>query len=139
MDIKVFPTLTIPSKEIKWKFSKSKGPGGQKINKTNSKVQLIFNIRKSKVFSDVQKNKIINNLNNKLVNDSIFITVRSERQQHKNRELAVEKMILTIKKCLKIQNKIRRSTKPTITSIKKRIASKKLRGELKKNRKYYIY
>ena len=139
MDIKVFPTLTIPSKEIKWKFSKSKGPGGQKINKTHSKVQLIFNIRKSKVFSDVQKNKIINNLNNKLVNDSIFITVRSERQQHKNRELAVEKMILTIKKCPIIENKIRRSTKPTITSIKKRIASKKLRGELKKYRKYYIY
>ena len=44
MDLIITPSLVIPSRELKWRFSRSSGPGGQKINKTNTKVEIIFNI-----------------------------------------------------------------------------------------------
>ena len=49
MDLIITPRLVIPSRELKWRFSRSSGPGGQKVNKTDSRVEIIFNIEESKV------------------------------------------------------------------------------------------
>ena len=80
MVIKILQTLTISSNEIKLRFSKSKWPGRKEVNKIDSKVQIIFNEIKSKAFTYFQKSKIINYLKGKLVNDSIFRKVQTQRQ-----------------------------------------------------------
>ena len=81
MDLIISPRLVIPSRELKWRFSRSSGPGGQKVNKTDSRVEIVFNIEESKVLNDYQKIVIIKNLKNKLVNKSICIAVQVQRNQ----------------------------------------------------------
>ena len=72
MDLIITPSLVIPSRELKWRFSRSSGPGGQKINKTNTKVEIIFNIEESKVLNHYQKKVLTKKLKNKLVNNFVL-------------------------------------------------------------------
>jgi len=134
MDLKITQTLVIPSKEIKWRFSRSSGPGGQNVNKIESRVEIIFNLEDSKVLNDSQKEILKRNLKNKLVNNSLRLAVQEHRNQLLNRQLALIKFSSIIKNALNKPFKLRKSTKPTKASKKKRVEVKKKRGELKKSR-----
>ena len=134
MDLKITKTLVIPSNEIKWRFSRSSGPGGQNVNKIESRVEIIFNLEDSKVLNDYQKEILKRNLKNKLVNNSLRLAVQENRNQLQNRQLALMKLSSIIKNGLNKQFKFRKSTKPTKASQKKRVEFKKKRGELKKSR-----
>ena len=134
MDLKITKTLVIPSNEIKWRFSRSSGPGGQNANKIESRVEIIFNIEDSKVLNDYQKQILRINLKNKLVNNSLRLAVQEHRNQLLNRQLALMKFSAIIKNALNKPFKLRKSTKPTKASQKKRVEHKKKHGELKKSR-----
>ena len=135
MDLKISKTLVIPSNEIKWRFSRSSGPGGQNVNKIESRVEIIFNFEDSKVLNDYQKEILKRNLKNKLVNNnSLRLVVQEHRNQLLNRQLALIKFSLIIKNALNKPFKLRKSTQPTKASQKKRVEVKKKRGELKKSR-----
>ena len=134
MDLKITKTLVIPSKEIKWRFSRSSGPGGQNVNKIESRVEIIFNLEDSKVLNDNQKAILKFNLKNKLVNNSLSLAVQEHRNQLLNRQLALIKFSSIIRDALNKPSKLRKSTKPTKASQQKRVKFKKKRGELKKSR-----
>ena len=134
MDLKITKTLVIPSNEIKWRFSRSSGPGGQNVNKIESKVEIIFNLEDSKVLNDYQKEILKRNLKNKLVNNTLRLAVQEHRNQFLNRQLALMKFSSIIKNALNKPFKLRKSTQPTKASQKKRVEVKKKRGELKKSR-----
>ena len=134
MDLKITKTLVIPSNEIKWRFSRSSGPGGQNVNKIESRVEIIFNLEDSKVLNDYQKAILKINLKNKLVKNSLCLAVQEHRNQLLNRQLALVKLSSIIKYGLNKKNKLRKSTIPTKASQKKRVDLKKKRGELKKSR-----
>ena len=134
MDLKITKTLVIPSNEIKWRFSRSSGPGGQNVNKIESRVEIIFNLEDSKVLNDYQKEILKRNLKNKLVNNSLRLAVQEHRNQLLNRQLALMKFSSIIKNALNKPFKLRQSTQPTKASQKKRVEVKKKRGELKKSR-----
>ena len=134
MDLKITKTLVIPSNEIKWRFSRSSGPGGQNVNKIESRVEIIFNLEHSKVLNDYQKEILKRNLKNKLVNNSLRLAVQKHRNQLLNRKLALMKFSSTIKNALNKPFKLRKSTQPTKASQKRRVETKKKRGELKKSR-----
>ena len=134
MDLKITKSLVIPSNEIKWRFSRSSGPGGQNLNKIESRVEIIFNLEDSKVLNDYQKAILKINLKNKLVNNILSLAVQEHRNQLLNRQLAFMKLGSMIKDGLNKPLKFRKSTKPTKASQKKRVEFKKKRGELKKSR-----
>ena len=134
MDLIITPRLVIPSRELKWRFSRSSGPGGQKVNKTNTRVEIIFNIEESKVLNDYQKKVLTKKLKTKLVNDCICLAVQEERNQLLNRQIAIKRISSEIRNSLKNSSKIRKATKPSKASQNRRLDSKKKRGELKKNR-----
>ncbi len=134
MDLKITKTLVIPSNEIKWRFSRSSGPGGQNVNKIESRVEIIFNLKDSKVLNDYQKEILKRNLKTKLVNNSLRLAVQEHRNQLLNRQLALMKFSSILKNALNKPFKLRKSTKPTKASKKKRVEVKKKRGELKKSR-----
>ena len=134
MDLIITPRLVIPSKELKWRFPRSSGPGGQKVNKTNTRVEIIFNIEQSKVLNDYQKKVLTKKLKTKLVNNCICLAVQDERNQLLNRQLAIVRISSIIRNSLKNLSKVRKATKPSKASQKRRLDSKKKRGELKKNR-----
>ena len=135
MDLIISKKLVIPSKEIKWRFSRSSGPGGQNVNKVESRVQIIFNLEDSKVLNDFQKEILKVKLKNKLVNNKIlYLAVQEYRNQLLNRQLALIKFSSIMRDALNKPTKLRKSTKPTKASKRKRIEFKKKRGELKKSR-----
>jgi len=134
MDLKITNTLVIPSNEIKWRFSRSSGPGGQNVNKIESRVEIIFNLDDSKVLNDYQKEILKRKLKKKLVNNSLRLAVQEHRNQLLNRQLALMKFSSILKNALNKPLKLRKSTKPTKASQKKRVEVKKQRGILKKSR-----
>ena len=134
MDLIITSRLVIPSRELKWRFSRSSGPGGQKVNKTNTRVEIIFNIKESKVLNDYQKKVLTKKLKTKLVNNCICLAVQEERNQLINRQIAIKRISSEIRNSLKNSSKIRKATKPSKASQNRRLDSKKKRGELKKNR-----
>ena len=134
MDLKITKTLVIPSNEIKWRFSRSSGPGGQNVNKIESRVEIIFDLEDSKVLNDYQKEILKRNLKNKLVNNSLRLAVQEHRNQLLNRQLALMKFSSILENALNKPFKLRKSTQPTKESQKKRVEVKKKRGELKKSR-----
>ena len=139
MDLKITKKLVIPSNEIKWRFSRSSGPGGQNVNKIESRVEIIFNLEDSKVLNDYQKEILKRNLKNRLVNNSLRLAVQEHRNQFLNRQLALLKFSLILKNALNKPFKLRKSTQPTKSSQKKRVEVKKKRGELKKSRQKKKY
>ena len=131
MDLIITSRLVIPSRELKWRFSRSSGPGGQKVNKTNTRVEIIFNIEESKVLNDYQKKVLTKKLKTKLVNNCICLAVQEERNQLLNRQIAIIRISSVIRNSLKNSSKVRKATKPSKASQNRRLDSKKKRGELK--------
>lgn len=135
MNLIITPRLVIPSSEVKWRFLRSSGSGGQKVNKTDTKVEIIFDLKKSKVLSDFQKIVIAKKLQTQLVNNCICLTVQDQRTQLLNRRIAIIRISSLIRNSLNNPSKVRKLTKPSKGSINRRLDSKKKRGKLKKNRK----
>ena len=134
MTLQITQELIIPSNEIKWRFSRSSGPGGQNVNKIESQVEIIFNILKSKTLSPYQKSLLLKKFNNKIFNGCISIKVQEKRSQLKNRQIAIHRLSIVIKDILLSEKKVRKVTTPTKSSQRRRVESKKKRGKLKINR-----
>ena len=130
--------LEIPSNEIQWRFSRSSGAGGQNVNKTDSRVEIVFNVSESTTLTPYQKHRISIQDKVKLTNGCISIVVQARRTQYQNRLLALSRLASTLRELLKPLPKKRRVTVPTRSSQRKRVESKKKRGELKKSRQSKI-
>jgi len=138
MNLTINSKLEIPANEIQWRFSRSSGAGGQNVNKTDTRVEIVFNISDSKTLTPYHKNRILIQDKIKLINGCICITVQEKRSQYQNRQLALIRLASTLRELLKPPPKKRRETNPTRSSQRKRIESKKKRGALKRNRKSKI-
>ena len=134
MNLRINTKLEIPANEIKWRFSRSSGAGGQNVNKTDSRAEIIFNVSESNTLTPYQKNRISIQDKVKLINGSICIAVQDKRTQYQNRQLALTRLASTLRELLKPTPKKRRETIPTRSSQRKRVESKKKRGEIKRNR-----
>ena len=121
--------------ELTFKAIRSSGAGGQHINKVASKVVLNFNLKQSEVFSEAQKNLLLNNLSNRLTTDGILILQSDEsRSQHKNKELVVKRFLDLIKQGLKVPKKRKPTKIPKAVKLK-RLSKKKQQADKKANRK----
>lgn len=122
--------------EIEFKTSRSSGKGGQHVNKTESRVSIFFNLPKSLVFNEEQKEILLPKLKNRLDSEGIIqIDVEATRSQLKNKELAIKRLIELLEENLKVNRK-RKATKPTKAAIQKRLKYKKHNSEKKQNRKF---
>ena len=138
MNLRINTKIGIPVNEIQWRFSRSSGPGGQNLNKINSRVEIVFNVSESKTLTPYQKYRISIQDEVKLTNGCICIAVQDKRTQYQNRQLALNRLATTLRDLLKPPPKKRRETIPTRSSQIKRIELKKQRGELKRNRRSTI-
>src|ERR1700744_1077752 len=128
-------TKTDLQKEVTYKTSRSGGKGGQNVNKVSSKVELIFDINQSAVFTDEEKALLLSKLQSRLNKDgSLQVMCEEERSQYLNKEKAVEKLHLILTRTLH-QPKARKATKPSKAMIAARLANKKIQAAKKENRK----
>ena len=126
-------------KEIIYSYSRSSGPGGQNVNKVNTRVELRFSVLKSECLSISEKELILQKNANKINNEGELIIVsQSERSQLKNRENVLEKFYLLLLKSLTIPKK-RNPGSPTKASKEKRLESKKILSEKKQTRRKAEY
>ncbi len=122
-------------REIMFSYSRSSGPGGQNVNKVNTRVELRFNILTSESLSYSEKELILKKLLNKINKDGELILIsQSQRSQLRNREKVREKFYLLLTKAL-TPPKNRKPTSPTKASREKRLESKRMISEKKQNRR----
>jgi ribosome-associated protein len=121
--------------EIKFATSRSSGPGGQNVNKVNTKVELRFNVDDS-VSLSAQEKELINSLLKKRINNEgdLLIISQSERTQLQNKKKAEDLFYMLLAKAI-TPKKARKATRPTLASKAKRIEVKKRRGAIKSLRK----
>jgi ribosome-associated protein len=125
----------IPESELLFSASKSSGPGGQNVNKVNTRAEIRFNILTTTSLTQEEKEIILNRLSNRINSaGEIIITSGRARSQLKNRESATEKMFMLLASAL-TENPERKPTLPTIKSKVERLEKKKKRSNLKKLRK----
>ncbi len=134
MEIIIHPNLVIPSNEIQWCFSRASGPGGQNVNKNDTRVEIIFDIDKSKVLNSIQKYRLKEKLKRQLAKGCIRIAIQDKRAQYQNREIAILRLGELIKENIISPRKARKRTKPTKASQSRRLDSKKKRGQVKQSR-----
>lgn len=122
------------SSELSFITSRSSGPGGQNVNKVETKVEVRFDINKSALLTYYQRKKLLNKLANRLSQDSVLIVASQEkRSQVQNKNNAVEKLYDILNEALH-ERAERKATKPTKASVDNRIKSKKIESEFKKFR-----
>lgn len=134
MDAEVV-ALRIDPSELKYTASRSSGPGGQNVNKVNTRIELRFNVNGSSSFTDREKEMISSKLGKRISNEGDLIVVsQSERTQLQNRKKAEETLFRLIAKALTVKAE-RKPTKPSAASRQKRMDEKKKRGLIKSLRK----
>jgi len=134
MDLEVTPDLTIADSELRWKFSRSSGPGGQHVNTSDSRVQLTWSVVDSTALSDEQRAVVLTKLGRRLVNGSLTVTVSAQRSQLRNRESALDSLAQLVRDALAPPGPLRRATRPTRGSARRHLAAKKRRSETKQQR-----
>ncbi len=124
----------IYKKDVSFKAMKSRGPGGQNVNKVNSAALMLWRFEESSL-TDEKKEALRTKLPD-LINKSGEIYIRSDefRDLERNKKRCLEKLKILIKKAF-FKPKTRRKTRPSRSSVNKRLNSKKLKGEVKQNRK----
>lgn len=126
------PTVDTLYPEFIFSTSRSSGPGGQNVNKVNSKVTLEWNVVKSLLISEEEKTVILHKLSSYITKEGILqLTSQEARSQLQNRETVVQKLEQLLIKAF-TKKKIRKPTKPSKAAKQKRVLQKKQHGEKKK-------
>lgn len=133
-DLVINDRLTIPESELEITASRSSGPGGQHVNKTDTRIQVRWNLEGSAVLSDNQRRLLLNNLSTRVTEaGDILITSDTHRSQRRNREDALQRLAALLREAL-IPPKPRKKTRPSRAAREKRIQEKKQRSQVKKTR-----
>ncbi len=127
--IRVTRTVTVPVAEIELRTSRSSGPGGQHAQKSETRVEAVFDVEASTALSPAQKRRVVAK-----AGPVLRAVAQDERSQLRNKELAVERLTDVLREALRVPRK-RRPTKPTAASKERRLEEKKRRSETKRLRR----
>jgi ribosome-associated protein len=127
--IRVTRSVTLPRSEIELRFSRSSGPGGQHAQKTESRVEAVFDVEASSALTERQKSRVVGK-----AGPVLRAIAQDQRSQWRNRELAVERLVEQLRAALRVERP-RRPTKPTKASRERRLEQKRRRSEIKRLRR----
>ena len=127
--------VVIPAAEIVERFSRSSGPGGQGVNTTDSRVELLFDPGASTAFTPVQRERVLKALSGRLIGGRLSLVASGERSQLRNRESVRERLVTLLSEALMPPSPTRRPTRPTRGSQARRLEDKKRRSEIKSGRR----
>ncbi|MFD0557396.1 ribosome-associated protein [Stackebrandtia endophytica] len=134
-NLRVTNTVEIPELELTWRFSRSSGPGGQHVNTSDSRVELRFDVANSGAFTPAQRERVLEQLESRLVDGVVTVAASRFRSQYRNRQDALERLSALLAGALAPPAPPRRATKPSRRARQRRVDEKRQRGELKKLRR----
>jgi ribosome-associated protein len=133
--IQITNTLSIPLSELSFRFSRSSGPGGQHVNKSETRVELLFDVANSPSLTDAQRERVMRRLSNRIDGAGVLhVTSQATRSQKQNRDLVILRFTRLMQKALRPRKK-RRPTRPSRAAKERRLREKKRRSEIKKYRR----
>ena len=124
----------VPEAELRWRFSRASGPGGQGVNTTDSRVELIFDVAASTAFTPAQRDRILQRLSGRLVDGSLTVVAAEHRSQLRNREAARARLAAILRQALAADPPTRRPTRPSRAARERRLTDKRRRSEVKRFR-----
>ena len=133
--LRVTSSVMIPEKELRWRFSRSSGPGGQSVNTADSRVQLSLDLTTTTALGPVQRARALERLGARLVDGVLTVTASGERSQLQNREAARERLAKLLAEAIAPPPRKRRPTTPTKAAVQRRLAEKKRRSRVKRLRR----
>ena len=126
--IRVTRSLSLPVSEVTLRYSRSGGPGGQHAQKTETRVEAVFDVEASETLSSAQKRRVVER-----VGPVVRAVAQDERSRLRNRELALERLATHLREALRVRRS-RVPTQPTQASEERRLAEKRRRGDVKRLR-----
>jgi ribosome-associated protein len=127
--IRVTRSVVLPLGEVEFRFSRSSGPGGQHAQKTETRVEAVFDVESSQALTANQKRRVVGR-----VGPVLRAVAQDERSQSRNRELALERLVEQLRLGLRVERR-RVATKPTAASRERRLEQKRRRAEVKRLRR----
>ncbi|MGH3598680.1 MAG: alternative ribosome rescue aminoacyl-tRNA hydrolase ArfB [Pseudonocardiaceae bacterium] len=128
-------SVSIPEAELRWRFSRSSGPGGQGVNTTDSRVELIFDVAASTALTEQQRTRVVQRLSNRLVDGVLTVVASEYRSQLRNREAARARLAAMLRTALAPDPPTRRPTRPSRAARERRLADKRRRMLIKRLRR----
>ena len=127
--IRVTRSVVLPLGEVELRFSRSSGPGGQHAQKSETRVEAVFDVEASAALTDAQKRRVIGR-----VWPMLRAVAQDERSQSRNRELAIGRLVEQLRQALRVERR-RVPTKPTAASRERRLEQKRRRSQVKRLRR----
>ncbi|MBC7262985.1 MAG: aminoacyl-tRNA hydrolase [Chloroflexi bacterium] len=128
------PSVVIPLSELHYRFSHSSGPGGQHVNRTATRVELLFDVRNSPSLDEQQRERVLTTLASYIDKDGVLhLASSASRSQLRNREEVTVRFMTLIRRALRLPKR-RRPTRPTRESRERRLAAKRRRSQIKQER-----
>ena len=134
-DLVVNKRLVIPARELQWRFSRASGPGGQGVNTTDSRVELLLDLEACSVLGPVRRARLLERLGSRLSDGCLRVVAAEERSQWQNRQVAMARLSDLLRDALKPPPPARKATRPGRGAVKRRLEAKKKRGDLKRQRR----
>ena len=127
--------LEIPRRELRWRFSRASGPGGQGVNTTDSRVELSYDVGGSTALPEPLRERALDRLGDRLVDGVLTIVAAENRAQLANRRAAEQRLVEALDAALAPPRRRRRATRPSRGSVERRLARKQRRGRAKQLRR----
>jgi ribosome-associated protein len=134
-DLPVTGSLVVPAAALHWRFSRSSGPGGQGVNTADSRVELSVSPLTLPGLTDVQRQRLVERLGDRLVDGVITVAASEHRSQLQNRRAAEERLTELLVEALAPPPRPRRATRPSKGAVQRRLDEKKRRGQTKRLRR----
>lgn len=128
-------SVSIPEAELRWRFSRSSGPGGQGVNTADSRVELVFDVAASTAFTPAQRARVLERLSGRLVDGVLTVVASEYRTQLRNRAAARARLAAMLRQALAPDPPPRRATRPSRAARERRLADKHRRTFTKQLRR----
>lgn len=128
-------SVSVPETELRWRFSRAAGPGGQGVNTTDSRVELSFDVTASAAFDDAQRQRVLGRLEHRLAGGVLTVVASEHRSQRRNRDTARARLAGLLRDALEPDPPPRRATRPSRAARERRVQAKRQRGEVKRLRR----
>lgn len=128
-------SVSIPETELRWRFSRASGPGGQGVNTTDSRVELVFDVSASTAFTDQERARVLDRLAGRLIEGVLTVVASEHRAQLRNRDAARFRLAALLRDALAPDPPPRRPTRPSRAARERRLADKRRRTLTKRQRR----